>query len=180
MRSVVLIDEVDKAPRDLPNDILHELESLEFTVREAEGYRFRAEREYRPFVILTSNSEKNLPDAFLRRCVFYHLTFPDPDRLRRIVATRLGHDGSASPETTEILNQAIEHFGKIRELPLQKKPATAEFLSWLRVLFDLGVPLDRATPAQADAYRLACSILAKNQDDAEKLREFFKTRVGGS
>jgi MoxR-like ATPase len=71
---VVLIDEIDKAPRDLPNDLLNEIEGMEFTVRET-GQRFAATDGYRPIVILTSNSEKNLPDAFLRRCVFYHIDF---------------------------------------------------------------------------------------------------------
>jgi MoxR-like ATPase len=181
LRSLVLIDEIDKAPRDLPNDVLHELENLEFTVREAEGYTFRAEREFRPCVILTSNSEKNLPDAFLRRCVFYHLTFPDTQRLRQIVATRLGRDGQIPTDMAAMVEQAIQQFERVRALlQLQKKPATAEFLNWVRVLRDLRIPLEQTTPAQADAYRLACSILGKNQDDAEKIRKLFEGQPGGA
>src|SRR6185503_6558420 len=95
-RSVVLIDEIDKAPRDFPNDILNEIEHLTFTVRET-GQAFVAGPEYRPILVLTSNSEKNLPDAFLRRCIFYHISFPSRDRLREIATRRLDLDHRLTP-----------------------------------------------------------------------------------
>ena len=87
-RSVVLIDEVDKAPRDLPNDVLNELENMQFTIKET-GESFEAHESNRPIMILTSNSEKNLPDAFLRRVVYYHIPFPDKETLEKIITNRL-------------------------------------------------------------------------------------------
>ena len=111
-RSVVLVDEVDKAPRDLPNDVLNEIESMSFTLKESGGERSpRADQRYRPILILTSNSEKNLPEAFLRRCVFYHIPFPTPERLRFIVSRRLA---PALTFTPGMLENAIRHFEKIR------------------------------------------------------------------
>ena len=126
----MLIDEIDKAPRDFPNDILNEIEHLTFTVRET-GQSFTAGPEYRPILVLTSNSEKNLPDAFLRRCIFYHISFPSRERLREIVTRRLGLDSRLTPQ---VLEHALDHFEEIRSLSLAKKPATAECLAWLRVL----------------------------------------------
>ena len=105
-RSAVLIDEIDKAPRDVPNDMLNEIENMTFTVKET-GRTFAAPDHLLPIVIVTSNSEKTLPDAFLRRCVFYHITFPDRDRLREIVANRLPSNGVF---TADMAEHAIEHF----------------------------------------------------------------------
>jgi MoxR-like ATPase len=166
-RSVVLIDEVDKAPRDLPNDVLNEIEEMAFTVPET-GAGFRAERRYRPILILTSNSEKTLPDAFLRRCVFYHLTFPSRERLIQIVRRRLGETARLSPGMVE---EAVRHFEKIRELGLRKRPSTAEFLAWLRVLDRLGIDLADPKPGQREAIAFSYSILAKSQEDLKYLRE---------
>ncbi|KPA12841.1 ATPase AAA, partial [Candidatus Magnetomorum sp. HK-1] len=86
-RSIILIDEIDKAPRDLPNDVLMEIERMSFTVKET-GKTYRADKNYRPIVVITSNSEKNLPDAFLRRCVYFHIVFPDKDHLIKIIQCR--------------------------------------------------------------------------------------------
>src|SRR2546421_1557709 len=126
VRSVVLIDEVDKAPRDLPNDVLNEIDNMSFTVKET-GHTFSADQSYRPVVVLTSNSEKNLPDAFLRRCVFYHISFPARERLKEIVQRRLRLDSNFTPQ---MLDHALQHFEKIRDLTLKKRPATAELLAW--------------------------------------------------
>ncbi len=160
-RSVVLVDEIDKAPRDLPNDILNEIEAMSFTVEET-GRTFSADQSYRPILILTSNSEKNLPDAFLRRCAFYHIPFPARDRLRTIVERRLG---GGSYFTSKMVENAIRHFEEIRSLPLKKKPATAEFLEWLRVLE--AVELDPLNPkdGQLEALAFTYSVLLKNKDD---------------
>jgi MoxR-like ATPase len=166
-RSVVLIDEVDKAPRDLPNDVLNEIEEMTFTVKET-GRRFAADRRYRPIVILTSNSEKTLPDAFLRRCVFYHLTFPSRERLIQIVQRRLGGAARLTPAMVE---QAVRHFEKIRELGLRKRPSTAEFLAWLRVLDRLQIDLSDLKPGQREAIAFTYSILAKSQEDLRFLQE---------
>ncbi|MEP7344057.1 MAG: MoxR family ATPase [Gemmatimonadaceae bacterium] len=166
-RSVVLIDEIDKAPRDLPNDVLNEMEEMAFTVKES-GRSFAASRAYRPIVILTSNSEKMLPDAFLRRCVFYHITFPSRERLRDIVRRRLRPDSRFSPEMIE---SAVRHFEQIRDLGLRKKPSTAELLAWLRVLAKLDIDVGRPKPGDAEAIAFTYSVLAKSREDLAVLRE---------
>ena len=164
-RSVVLIDEIDKAPRDLPNDILDEVERMRFRVRETTWPAFEAATEFRPVLILTSNSEKNLPDAFLRRCVFYHIPFPGEETLRTIVRNRFGEDGFDD----DFLNRAIAGFQKIRdELNLKKKPATAEFLNWIGLLRALEVDV---TDPDSTKLKSSLSVLAKNKDDLDRLRD---------
>ena len=166
-RSVVLIDEVDKAPRDLPNDVLNEIDQMSFTVKET-GRTFRAEKAGKPVVVLTSNSEKTLPDAFLRRCVFYHISFPDRSRLREIVRRRLGPTNGFSPDMVE---SAIRHFERIREIGLRKKPSTSELLAWLRILARLRIDVASLQPGDTEAIAFTYSILAKSREDAELLRE---------
>lgn len=163
VRSVVLIDEVDKAPRDLPNDVLNEIEQMSFTVRET-GRTFSADQSYRPIVILTSNSEKNLPDAFLRRCVFYHINFPHGERLKEIVRRRLRFGSSFTPE---MLDHAIEHFERIRELTLKKRPATAELLAWLRILEKRQIDVKNLQRGEAEALAFTYSILSKSKEDQD-------------
>lgn len=129
--SVVLIDEVDKAPREFPNDLLNETESGEFRVRELDFSLRKAETGARVLVILTSNFEKSLPNAFLRRCVFYHIPFPDEAQLLEIVNLRLGLNGLPA------VPKALERFRQFRDQAKQassRVPSTAEFLDWLRVL----------------------------------------------
>ena len=166
-RSVVLIDEIDKAPRDLPNDVLNEIEHLTFTVKET-GREFRAEPRYRPIVVLTSNSEQNLPDAFLQRCVFYHVAFPGTKELKEIAKLRLGGD-EALPN--ELLDGAAKHFYKIRDLALKKKPATAEFLAWVKILKKLPLNPNRIEPKEKDALKLTYAVLAKTIEDQAKMEE---------
>lgn len=174
VRSVVLIDEIDKAPRDLPNDVLNEIKEMSFEVKEMRGAEpFRAEPPYRPVLILTSNSEKNLPDAFLRRCVFHHIEFPEREELKGIVEARLGLDGRMAA----MLDGALAHFEEIRDLALRKKPATAELLEWLHVLRSLGLlekvgaGVESLGPGEAEALALTYAVLAKNKEDLESLRE---------
>ena len=168
-RSVVLIDEIDKAPRDLPNDVLNEVEKMEFTVKET-GRTFTAEPHYRPILVLTSNSEKNLPDPFLRRCIFYHIPFPSPDQLKNIVQKRFREQ----PEfTSEFISVVIEHFEEIRSLALKKKPATAEFLAWIQMLQALKLDPKNLQSGQAEALALSYSILAKTQEDLALLKKKF-------
>jgi MoxR-like ATPase len=165
VRSVVLIDEIDKAPRDLPNDVLNEIENMAFTVKET-GQPFKAEQSYHPILVLTSNSEKNLPDAFLRRCVFYHISFPDAERLKAIVQSRIKNNSDFTPQMRD---HAILHFEAIRKLMLIKKPATAEFLAWVQILeqmqLDVNDPKSDASAALSSSY----SILAKNKEDRETM-----------
>ncbi len=172
--SVVLIDEIDKAPRDFPNDILNEIEHLRFQVRET-GKAFSADRAFWPIVVMTSNSENTLPDPFLRRCVFYHIEFPGPSELREIVRRRL-------PEVSEkelFLDGAIRQFSEIRKLALRKRPATAEFLAWVQVLERAGV--NPESPREGDVEALICSysILAKNEGDYKLLRDRILRTDGG-
>jgi MoxR-like ATPase len=131
---VVLIDEIDKADIEFPNDLLQELDLMEFTVMET-GDTIRA--KHRPLVVITSNSEKELPDAFLRRCVFHYITFPDRDLMSRIVRVHF-------PLVEErLLETTLKKFYWLRSLDeLRKKPSTSELIDWLAVLIRGGIPQD--------------------------------------
>lgn len=176
-RSVVLVDEVDKAPRDLPNDVLNEIEAMSFTVKET-GETFSAKPEYRPILVLTSNSEKNLPEAFLRRCVFYNLSFPDEAQLTKIVERRLGENGRLPDDVVPLIKHAIAQFRLMREeVPWSKRPATAELLAWLRILRDHRIDMAaELTPAQRDLVHLTLSAIAKTPEDLEALRKRFSKK----
>jgi MoxR-like ATPase len=163
VRSVVLVDEIDKAPRDLPNDILNEIETLSFEVRET-GRTFSTEQGYRPILIFTSNSEKNLPDAFLRRCVFYHIAFPEGERLKEIIQRRLCLSANFTPV---MLEHALEHFERIRELALKKRPATAELLAWVRILERMRLDVANLKPGEAEVLAFTYTVLAKSNEDYE-------------
>jgi MoxR-like ATPase len=125
-RKVLLIDEVDKADLEFPNDLLHELDRMQFTVSET-GDEVTA--RHRPIVIITSNNEKELPDAFLRRCVFHFIDFPSEELMRRIV--RVHHPALDQ----HLVDQAVVAFYELRMVPrLRKKPSTSELIDWLSVL----------------------------------------------
>jgi MoxR-like ATPase len=166
-RSVVLIDEIDKAPRDLPNDILNEIDNMSFEVKET-GDRFTADSSLRPVVVLTSNLETVLPDPFLRRCVFYHIEFPNADQLRKIVARRLGQ-----AELGEQGGLAIEHFMQIRTLGLRKKPATAELLAWLRLVRKRKIRFDRVSAESRRELAKTYVVLAKSKEDRQVLENWL-------
>jgi len=124
--TVVLIDEVDKADIEFPNDLLRELDRMEFYVYETQQL-IRA--RHRPTIIITSNNEKELPDAFLRRCFFHYIRFPDKETMERIVAVHY-------PDIKKtLLREAMEAFFEIRDVPgVKKKPSTSELLDWLKLL----------------------------------------------
>jgi len=127
---VLLIDEIDKAPRDFPNDLLHELDQMSFVVKET-GRKVSGDPAKRPIVFITSNSERRLPEPFLRRCVYHHIRFDD-QVLRNVIEMRRAEFSSLSPEFIEL---ALKRFLSIRELKnLRKLPTTGEFLVWVRVL----------------------------------------------
>ncbi len=127
---VLLIDEIDKAPRDFPNDLLHELDKMEFKVVET-GQVVRAERAKRPILVITSNSERRLPEPFLRRCVYHHVRF-DEQILQDAVRRRRD---MCKPLSDDFIALALRRFMALRnEIPLRKMPSTGEFLVWLRVL----------------------------------------------
>ncbi len=165
-RSVVLIDEIDKAPRDFPNDILNELERMYFRIPELGGVAIEADPELRPVVIITSNSEKDLPDAFLRRCVFYNIAFPDIDRLHKIVESRLGINVSSS---NTFINDALELFSELRSPAsgLRKNPATAELLDWITALKEISSGTENPLADSELALR-TMSNLIKTADDQQK------------
>lgn len=172
-RSVVLIDEIDKAPRDFPNDLLNEIEHLYFRVPELENVEIRAARSLRPVVVITSNSEKHLPDAFLRRCTYYNISFPTPDRLMEIVLGRLR---SVADKESSWLSDAIGFFLKLREdaSDLEKKPATAELLEWLRYLHERGA--GKGKPFRQDRELLEASLgtLRKSKNDQSKAKDLLQ------
>jgi len=168
-RSVVLIDEVDKAPRDLPNDILNEIENLEFYMKELTSeldkvgivQPFRATPEYSPIVILTSNSERDLPDAFLRRCIFYYISFPSASQLLQIIQKRV----KLTFFNVETLEHAITRFEQFRNSAHKKKPSTEELLAWVRILDGLGIDPMNPKPEQEKALEASYSTLAKSRED---------------
>ncbi len=163
--SVVLIDEIDKAPRDFPNDILSEIETFSFEIRESQNIKISKGEDAHIIVIMTSNSEKNLPEAFLRRCVFYHIPFPDKDQLIQIVQSHFGLDTPYSSD------QLIDYFMQLRSVMRNKQPATSELLSWLQILevkkFIVGneIDLTNLDEKQRKTLRSSFSILAKTKDD---------------
>ena len=131
--SVVLIDEIDKASRDFPNDLLNEIENYEFEIGEInQRVRLNDERQRQNIiVILTSNFEKNMPDAFLRRCIYYHIEFPDKKRLFEIIIRRL----DISPEDYEKIERRVDDFFRFQQFPdISKRPSTSECIDWIRVL----------------------------------------------
>ena len=156
-RVVLLIDEIDKADIEFPNDLLQELDRMEFHVYET-GETIRARQ--RPVVIITSNNEKELPDAFLRRCFFHYIRFPDAETLAAIVRVHF-------PDIKDrLLTAALTQFYEIRDVPgLKKKPSTSEVLDWLRLLLaeDLAPEDLRQDPRQA-LPRLHGALLKNEQD----------------
>jgi len=131
-RPVLLIDEIDKADIEFPNDLLLELDRMEFFVYETQEV---IKAEQRPIVIITSNNEKELPDAFLRRCFFHYIKFPDPEEMRAIVNVHF-------PELKkQLLDAALKSFFSLREVPgLKKKPSTSELIDWLKLLVAEDIP----------------------------------------
>ncbi|MDI9682435.1 AAA family ATPase, partial [Burkholderia cenocepacia] len=127
-------DEIDKADIEFPNDLLRELDRMEFHVYET---RETVRAKHRPLVIITSNNEKELPDAFLRRCFFHYIQFPDPSTMQKIVAVHF-------PDIREeLLRAALESFFELRGVSgLKKKPSTSELLDWLKLLLAENIPAD--------------------------------------
>ncbi|WP_322994479.1 MoxR family ATPase [Castellaniella sp.] len=156
---VVLIDEIDKADIEFPNDLLRELDRMEFHVYET---RETIQARHRPLILITSNNEKDLPDAFLRRCFFHYIDFPDRTALADIVAVHY-------PELRQdILTAAMDAFFRLRDTPgLKKRPSTSEFLDWLRLL------LAESTPPEAlnqEPIPPLAGALLKNEQDLSLLR----------
>ena len=156
-RLVLLIDEIDKADIEFPNDLLQELDRMEFFVYET-GETVRAKA--RPIVVITSNNEKELPDAFLRRCFFHYIRFPDEATLTRIVAV---HFPGLKPR---LVREALTRFFEIRETPgLRKKPSTSEALDWLKLLLAEDLAPEDLRQEAANALPKLHGALLKNEQD---------------
>ena len=169
---VLLIDEIDKADIEFPNDLLQELDRMEFFVHET-GETIRARR--RPVVIITSNNEKELPDAFLRRCFFHFIRFPEAETLARIVEVHF------PGVKRDLLREALTQFYALRETPgLKKKPSTSEMLDWIRLLSaeDLDAA-DLRADARSALPRLHGALLKNEQDVHLFERLAFMARRGG-
>ena len=155
---MVLIDEIDKADIEFPNDLLRELDRMEFFVYET---RQKVSARHRPLVFITSNNEKELPDAFLRRCFFHYIRFPDKETMTKIVDV---HFPGLKPT---LLREALEVFFELREIPgLKKKPSTSELLDWLKLLLAEDIPPEALrSKDQKTAIPPLHGALLKNEQD---------------
>ncbi|MEM8982610.1 MAG: MoxR family ATPase [Pseudomonadota bacterium] len=154
---VLLIDEIDKADIEFPNDLLHELDRMEFFVYET-GQTIRA--RHRPVIIITSNNEKELPDAFLRRCFFHFIRFPDQETMTEIVRVHY-------PDLKKtLLSEALQSFYKIRDVKgLKKKPSTSELLDWIKLLLAEDIPAEALRAEDRKAIPPLYGALLKNEQD---------------
>ncbi len=156
-RAVLLIDEIDKADIEFPNDLLQELDRMEFHVYET-GETIKA--RHRPVVIITSNNEKELPDAFLRRCFFHFIKFPDADTLRQIITVHFPNIKD------DLLSTALTQFFDLRDVPgLKKKPSTSEMLDWLKLLLADDLTAEDLRRDGAKALPRLHGALLKNEQD---------------
>lgn len=161
-RAVLLIDEIDKADIEFPNDLLQELDRMEFFVYET-GETISA--KHRPIIVITSNNEKELPDAFLRRCFFHFIQFPDPRTMKAIV------DVHYPGISTTLVEEALQVFFELREIPgLKKRPSTSELIDWLKLLLSDDIP-DEILPLrdQTKAIPPLHGALIKNEQDVSLL-----------
>ena len=170
--SVLLIDEIDKADIEFPNDLLRELDRMEFYVYET---RQTVKAVQRPVVMITSNNEKELPDAFLRRCFFHYIKFPDKETMQKIV------DVHFPGLKQELLKEALEVFFQMREVPgLKKKPSTSELLDWLKLLLAEDIPPEalKSQDKKSVIPPLAGALLKNEQDVQLFERLVFMARAG--
>ncbi|HAJ46412.1 MAG TPA: hypothetical protein DCL54_07520 [Alphaproteobacteria bacterium] len=187
-RSVVLIDEVDKAPRDFPNDLLNEIERLYFRVPElrnigtpgADSGRIEIPPKLRPIIIVTSNSEKNLPEPFLRRCIYYHIDFPAQADMERIVAMRV----AGLAEGSTLLASAVRFFYDLRSqtasgIQFDRMPSTAEFINWLQILMIRDAKPGDDLQALAPLVLETITTLGKTSDDQKAILTFATNTLKG-
>ena len=173
-KSVLLIDEIDKADIEFPNDLLQELDRMEFFVYETKQL---VKARHRPIIVITSNNEKELPDAFLRRCFFHYIKFPDRKTMSQIV------DVHFPGLKKNLLSEALNAFYKVRDVPgLKKKPSTSELLDWIKLLLAEDIP---AEALRADDSRKAIppmyGALLKNEQDVHLFERlvFLDRKAGG-
>jgi MoxR-like ATPase len=171
-QTVVLIDEIDKADIEFPNDLLRELDRMEFYCYETHEL---IKAKHRPLIIITSNNEKELPDAFLRRCFFHYISFPDRETMARIVGVHFPN------LKKELLREALEVFFDIRQVPgLKKKPSTSELIDWLKLMVAEDIPIDalRSNDKRTIIPPLAGALLKNEQDVHLFERLAFMSRAG--
>lgn len=160
--SVLLIDEIDKADIEFPNDLLLELDRMEFHVYETQQ---TIKAKHRPIILITSNNEKELPDAFLRRCFFHYIKFPDAETMKEIVAVHY-------PDISrQLVTAALEAFFEVREIPgLKKKPSTSELIDWLKLLMADEIPVEALRDKDSkNAIPPLYGALLKNEQDVHLL-----------
>src|SRR5882672_2847280 len=173
-QAVVLVDEIDKADIEFPNDLLRELDRMEFFVYETQR---TVKARHRPVIFITSNNEKELPDAFLRRCFFHYIRFPDKETMEKIVAVHY------PTLKKSLLREAMEVFFEVREVPgLKKKPSTSELLDWLKLLLAEDIPPDalRSKDRKTIIPPLHGALLKNEQDVHLFERLVFMTRAKSS
>ena len=157
-QAVLLIDEIDKADLEFPNDLLWELDKMEFYINETKE---TITTKHRPIVIITSNAEKELPDAFLRRCIFHYIAFPDEEKMREIIRVHYGDIYG------KLVDNAIEAFYEIRKMnDLQKNPSTSELLDWIQALMISGISVEDLSSRMPYV-----GVLLKKNEDIEVMQE---------
>ena len=158
---ILLIDEIDKADLEFPNDLLWELDKMEFYIPETKE---TIKAKQRPIVIITSNAEKELPDAFLRRCIFHYIEFPNAEQMEEIIKVHFDH------VEENVLKQVLATFYWIRGLyNIQKKPSTSEVIDWIRALEMGGVPSYKIKETVPFA-----GVLLKKNEDIDTMRRYLK------
>ncbi len=174
--SLVLIDEIDKAPRDFPNDLLDVIDEMKMEITELK--KTVQNDDKKPFVVLTSNSEKSLPDAFLRRCIFFHIDFPTDKILQDILLKHI--------KPKDIIENNFEKietwFDAVRNEFYRKKPSTAELIAWLKLLINNGFPIEELkfgsteglNEEQKNILKVSFSVLAKTKDDFNTIHNLHK------
>ena len=173
VQPVLLVDEIDKADIEFPNDLLHELDRMEFYVYETRQW---VKAVQRPIIIITSNNEKELPDAFLRRCFFHYIRFPDAATMERIVRVHY------PTLKKELLAESLSAFFKLREMPgLKKKPSTSELLDWIKLLVAEDIPPEALrSDDPKKAIPPLYGALLKNEQDVHLFEQLaFLHRRGG-
>jgi MoxR-like ATPase len=179
-RSVVLIDEIDKAPRDFPNDLLNEIDQMFFRISELGNARLGGPEmlrlEYWPLVFISSNSEKNLPDPFLRRCIYYNIPFPDRPGLHAILLARLK---TLLPNGGKLMEEALDFFNELRKNNVAgRKISPAELVQWLTFMLKGGAQANHSLKDAAALAQAGLGSLSKDPEDQNRLRAALTSRLG--
>lgn len=170
---VVLIDEIDKAPRDFTNDLLNEIENYEFEVKEIDSKKIemKSNNSQRIVVIMTSNSEKNLPEAFLRRCLFFHIPFPKGEHMVRILEAQITDDVNETKRNN--VERIEQFFQKLRKEAIRKKPATAELVALIKLLEMDGL-LNKDGLKDEEFFKGNLALIAKTTEDLAAFEKFIE------